>query len=305
LNKAGELLSKEKRVNKIFDQIVGIPDPKTRIAIPGTGIAEAGDLLFFITHGSDKQSFYNSRPKTLKTRLITNPLQPFFRRCSGYSKNDFDEWHVSIYFMGRKRKRHKRVNVWMLNSQPSIQKKREGVDIRLLSPNFFLSGPTKSRRRMEILKFKGINKEQRKQIKDFSFSKTGSKFDYFIRRKALLTTIFGLPNFLHDQRMYACQSLIISAYHAAGICFSHPYHSFPLCNIGRYLGRPLGHSKEKVNPNYPYLMDHHIYRDPRFEVKAAVFFDQKTNDFKLEKGDIGKYSWNKKLRDIYLAENRC
>jgi len=40
VNKRGMVLSKEKRINKIFVQIAGIPDPETRIAIPGTGIAE-------------------------------------------------------------------------------------------------------------------------------------------------------------------------------------------------------------------------------------------------------------------------
>jgi hypothetical protein len=52
------MLSKEKHINKIFAQIAGVPDPETRIAIPGTGIAEPGDLLFFITHHPDKQLLY-------------------------------------------------------------------------------------------------------------------------------------------------------------------------------------------------------------------------------------------------------
>lgn len=301
MNMAGEVLSKEKRINKIFAQIAGIPDPKTRIAIPRTGMAEPGDLLFFITHRSDKQSFYINRPKTLKN-LITSPLQPFFRRCYGFAKNDFDEWHVAIYFMGRKRKRHQRINSWMFSSRPSTRKQRDGVHIRHLSLAAFLSESTASWSRLEILQFTGISKEQRKQIADFALSKVGSKFDYHILRHAKLTLLFGLPNFLHDQNLYACQSLVVGAYHAAGIHFPHPCDLFPLCNIGRYIGRPLGHPEDRVNPKYPYLMDHHIYRDPRFDVKAAVYFDQKTKDFKLETGNIEKYSWNKKLRDRYLAE---
>ena len=285
-----------------FAQIAGIPDPKTRIAIPGTGIAEPGDLLFFITHHYDKQSFYKNKFRTLKEH-ITNLLQPFFRRCYGFAKNDFCGWHVGIYFMGRKRKRHQRINVWMLNSRPSTLKQREGVQIRHLSPVACLSGSTEYWRRLEVLQFKGISQKQRKQIVDFALSKVGSRFDHFILRHAKLTLIFGLPNFLHDQRLFACQSLVVWSYHSASICFPHPSNSFPLCNIGRYFGRPLGHPKDRVNPKYPYLMDHHIYRDPRFEVKAAVEIDQRTKELKLETGNIKKYSWNKKLRDRYLAES--
>ena len=63
MNKMEEVLSKKKRINKIFAKIAGIPDPETRITIPGTGIAEPGDLLFFITHHSDKQSFIKINPE--------------------------------------------------------------------------------------------------------------------------------------------------------------------------------------------------------------------------------------------------
>ena len=299
-----EVLSKEKRINKIFAKIAGIPDPVTRIVIPGTGIAEPGDLLFLITHHSDKQSLYKNKPRTLK-ELIKSPLEPFFRRCYGFAKDDFDVWHVALYFMGRKRKRHQRINVWMFHSHMPKRKQRGGVHVQHLSPTTLLSGSTASWRRLEIVQYKGISKKQRKQITDFALSKVGAKYDYFILRHAKLTLLFGLPNFLHDQNLYACQSLIVCAYHAAGIHFPHPCDSFPLCNIGRYIGRPLGHPENRVNPKYPYLMDHHIYRDPRFEVKAAVNIDPKTKDLKLETGNIEKYSWNKKLRDQYLTENRC
>jgi hypothetical protein len=154
---------------------------------------------------------------------------------------------------------------------------------------------------MEILQFKGISKEQRKQITDFASARVGSKFDYFILRHAKLTLVFGLPNFLHDQRLFACQSLAISAYSAGGIHFPHPYKSFPLCNIGRFLCHPLGHPRDRVNPNYPYLMDHHIYRDPRFEIKAAMHWNLNANEFHLETGNLEKYSWKQSLRNNYLS----
>lgn len=293
------VLSKEKQINKIFAQIAGVPDPQTRIAVPGTGIAEPGDLLFFITHHSDKQSLYKNSPGTLR-ELLKRPLKPFFRRCYGFVKDDFSEWHVGIYFMGRKRKDHRRVNLWMFHSHPPSLKDKGGVHVQQLSPAAIVN-ELAFQARMEILQFKGISKEQRKHITDFASARVGFEFDYSILRHAKLTLALGLPNFLHDQRLFACQSLAISAYSSAGIYFPHPYKSFPLCNIGRFLGRPLGHPKDRVNPNYPYLMDHHIYRDPRFEVKAVVYQCLTTNEFHIDTGNLEKYSWNQSLRNKYLS----
>ena len=69
MTEAGQVVSKEKQINKIFSQIAGVPDHRTRIAIPGTGIAEPGDLLFFITHHPDRQSLYKNRPKTWEDKI--------------------------------------------------------------------------------------------------------------------------------------------------------------------------------------------------------------------------------------------
>ncbi len=300
MTEAGQVVSKEKQINKIFSQIAGVPDSRTRIATPGTGIAEPGDLLFFITHHPDKQSLYKNGPRTLK-EFVKRPIEPFFRRCYGFAKDDFDEWHVGIYFMGRKRKDHQRINLWMFHSHPPSLKEKGGVHVQQLSRAALVKEPLAPQTRMEILQFKGISKEQRKKIMDFASARVGCKFDYFILRHAMLTLFFGLPNFLHNQRLFACQSLVISAYSAAGIYFPHPYESFPLCNIGRFLGHPLGHPKDRVDPNFPYLMDHHIYRDPRFEVKAAVFQDRRATEMRLETGNLEKYSWNQPLRNNYFS----
>jgi hypothetical protein len=53
--------------------------PSHAVLFPGTGIAEPGDLLFFITHHSDKQAIYRNRPRTLRA-LLTRPLMPYLRR---------------------------------------------------------------------------------------------------------------------------------------------------------------------------------------------------------------------------------
>jgi hypothetical protein len=48
-------------------------------------------------------------------------------------------------------------------------------------------------------------------------------------------------------------------------------------------------------------MDHHIYRDPRFEVKAVVLQDADSRRFQLSTCDLDKYSWNPSLRHRYLG----
>ena len=49
-------------------------------------------------------------------------------------------------------------------------------------------------------------------------------------------------------------------------------------------------------------MDHHIYRDPRFEVKAAVSYNPRSDRLELETGHLDKYSWNPSLRLKYGVE---
>jgi len=295
MTEVGQLLSKEKQVNKIFAQIAGVPDPKTRVAMLGTGIAEPGDLLFFITHYPDEQSLYDNRPRARRAS--------FYRRCYGFAEDDFDEWHVAVYLMGRKRKNHERINLWMLHSSPRSLRETDGVRIQHVSRTALINKPPASQTRMEVLQFKGISKDQRKKITDHASTMVGSKFDYSISRHALLTLVLGLPNLLHDQSSFACQSLVVSAYSAAGIWFPHPYKSFPYWNIGRLLGHPLGHSRDGVNPRYPYIMDHHIYRDPRLEVRATVHQNLSANELHFETGNLEKYSWNPTLRNRYGIEN--
>jgi hypothetical protein len=61
-----DCISREKTINNIFLQIAGSPDPVTRIVQPGTGIAESGDLFFFINHYPEK---------TLRSEVQSNPLK--------------------------------------------------------------------------------------------------------------------------------------------------------------------------------------------------------------------------------------
>ena len=151
---------------------------------------------------------------------------------------------------------------------------------------------------MEILQYEDISKDQRNKIVDFISTKVGCEYDR--ERGKYITYAFGLPNIFHRQNKFSCQQLAIAAYAAAGIYFPHPYKAFPIFNIGRYLGHPLGHPKDHVDPRYPYLMDHHIYRDPRFVLKAAVYQDPTTDEIILQTENLKKYSWNESLRETYI-----
>jgi hypothetical protein len=153
---------------------------------------------------------------------------------------------------------------------------------------------------MEILQFKGINIEQRKKIVDFANSKVGSDYDMSKWRHSMFPYAFALPNKFHNPTQFTCQQLVLAAYAAAGIYFPHPYKAFPIFNIGRYLGHPLGHPMDRVDPRDPYLMDHHIYRDPQFVLKAAVYQDPNTDEIILQTENLKKYSWNEALREKYI-----
>jgi len=289
-------LSREKSINKIFSLIAGIPDPETGIAQPGTGIAEPGDLVFLITHYPYKTLKSELNGKDWK-EAIRIRLRARWRECLGWDRDDLDEWHVAIYFGGRKRKDHKRINPYIIHATG------KGVQINQISPGDFTNAGINARTRMEIARFEGMRNEQKKEIIDFSRSKVGLAFDWLVGRNARLTYAFGLPNFRHDQNKFSCQQLVIAAYAAAGIHFPHPYKSFPVFNIGRFLGHPLGHPRDRVNPRHPYLNDHHIYRDPRFALKAAIYQNPKTGETIFETKNLEKYSWRPKLKEKYLPHN--
>jgi hypothetical protein len=216
-----QILSKEKQINKIYSQIAGVLDPETGIAQPETGIAQPGDLVFLITHYPYKtfKSEIESKGWREATRLR---LKAQYREYRGSDSDDWDAWHVAIYFEGRKRKGHTRVNPYIIHSTAE-----KGVHISQISPGDFRNESFEVRTRMEVCEFEGITREQRKEIVDFSLSKIGLPFDSTVKRDATLTYIFGLPNVLHKQDTLSCQQLVIAAYASAGIYFLHPYKSFP------------------------------------------------------------------------------
>ena len=278
-------LSKQKKISEILLKIIKVPDPNT----------EPGDIIFFITSYLNKTAKEKAQGKYWR-RGIWERI-PGWKPWIGFDRDDLDEWHVGIYYIGKKRKDHKRINQWIIHST-----KRKGVHIGHIVPGNFTNENSDVRHRMEILRFEGINEKRRKIIVDFAYSRVGSEFDRARRSYKMLPYVFGLPNVFHCQDQFSCQNLVIVAYTAAGIYFPHPYKAFPIFNIGRYLGHPLGHPKDRVDPRSPYLMDHHIYRDPRFVLKAAVYQDPSTNEIILQTENLKKYSWNESLREKYIKK---
>jgi len=284
------ILSKQSRINRIYAAITGFLDPERKLFQSGINLAEPGDLIFFVTHHP-----YKNFKDEMKGKKWKETVRLWSRQWFGFNENDFDEWHVAIYFMARKRRKHIRINNWIIHST-----REKGVHIEQLTPGYFTNQSPEVRTRMEILQFQGIGIEQRGKVVDFANSKVGSDFDQSKWRYLMLPYALGLPNKLHKQNQFSCQQLAMAAYAAAGIYFPHPYKSFPIFNIGKYLGHPLGHPKDRVDPRYPYLMDHHIYRDPRFVLKAAVYQDPDNNEIILQTENLKKYSWNEELREKYI-----
>ncbi len=290
---ANEFLSKEREINQLFSRIAGVVDPETGIAEPGTGMAEPGDLFFFVTHYLHKSLGIKIKGK--KGEEIIKDCKLFL--CKKLINTyDMDDWHVGIYLMGKKRKRHQRINLWMIHSDVG-----KGVHIQQVSPGYFTNESPEARTRMEILRFEGIGKKQRQKIIDFAISKVGSEFDQTRWKYMMLPYAVGLKNIFHKQDQYSCQQIVIAAYASADIYFKHPCRTFPIYNIARFLGYPLGHPKNGVDPKDPYLMDQHLYRDPQFMIKAAVCQDPETEKIRLEEENLEKYSWNNALRKRYLA----
>jgi hypothetical protein len=271
-------ISKQSRINEIYLKIADI--------------AELGDLFFFINH-------YPLR--TLKGEVDGKnwkaAIKYYIRAFYGCYMDDLDTYHLGVNIGWRKRKYHNKINLWFIHSR-----RDKGVHIQQITPGMFKNTSLESRSRVEILRFEGVSKEQRKIIVKFSNSKIGYEWDKSRLRYKILPFAFGLLNVRHKQNQFSCQQLAIAAYGAAGIHFPHPYKSFPIFNIGRYLGHPLGHPKDRVDPRDPYLMGHHIYRDPRFVLKAAVYQDPTTDEIILQTENLKKYSWNESLRETYIKK---
>lgn len=95
--------------------ITGVTDPGTGITHPGTGIAEPGDIIFVITHYPRNTLMDMLQGKGLieKIRVL---MMPWWKPWLGLHKGDLEDWHVAIYKRGKKRRFHKRINLWVVHS---------------------------------------------------------------------------------------------------------------------------------------------------------------------------------------------
>jgi Permuted papain-like amidase enzyme, YaeF/YiiX, C92 family len=271
--------SREKLLNDLYSKIVEIAQP--------------GDLLFYITQYPCEST--NHKNNNISWRqYICEKTKPWWKQWLGFDRDDYDAWHVGIYFKKQKRIRHQRINPWIIHSTVA-----KGVHVEQVTPGIFVNKIHKAKRRVEILRFNEITEEQRKHIIDFAYSRVGSEYDHSKWKHTLLPYALGVPNVFYKQNQFSCQQLVIAAYAKAEIYFTHPFASFPIFNIGRYMGYPLGHQCDRVNVRYPYLMDHHLYRDPRFLVIATVYHEPETGEIRLERENLNKYSWNDTLKERY------
>ncbi len=206
------------------------------------------------------------------------------RTWRGIDRNGCEDWHVGLYLEGRKRRRHSRINSWFVHSTAE-----RGVHLQVLTPGVFSERGDGAKTRVEIFRMAGITESQREAVVGFARSKIGCAFD--LAGGSMLTYAFGLPNVLHKPGCFTCQHLVMAAYNAAGVHFRHPTESFPSFNIGRYIGSPLGHPRDKVNLRYPYLLDHHIYRDSRFFPVCAMYLDPESHRIRLQTVNLRKKSW--------------
>ena len=248
-------------------------------------VAQPGDICFFITEDPD---LYNQ----------LSPSAKKYRKWIGFAPGDISIWHVGILSKFEKKPHSSQIRPYIIHSTEG-----KGVFEQHISPEYFTSRGMEGREEicrtvMEVLRYKGITSGQINRLLDFCRQQIGKPFPKSIRGESL-TYIFGLPNILTRPDQYACHSLVYAALNQIDIDFPHHLETAPIFNISKYLGHPLGHSGENVNPKYPYLRDHFLYKDPRFTSIISLTWEQFTDEV-LASNNPGKFSWNSDLANTYL-----
>ena len=249
-------------------------------------VAQPGDICFFITEDPD---LYHQ---------LTRPAK-MYRKWMGFAHSDISIWHVGILSKFEKKPHSSQIRPYIIHST-----KENGVFEQHISPEYFTSRGLEGREEicrtvMEVLRYKDITREQANHLLSFCRQQIGKPFPKSIRGECL-TYILGLPNILARPDQYACHSLIYEAFHQIGVDFPHHLESSPVFNIARYLGHPLGHDSRSVNPKFPYLRDHFLYKDPRFTNVISLTWEQISDEI-LISNNPGKFSWNPNLANAYLS----
>jgi hypothetical protein len=248
------------------------------------GVARPSDVCFFITEDPDHY------------RRLSR-WQRAYRKWMGFAPSDTSIWHLGILSKFEKKPKSSHVRPYFIHA---IEER--GVTEQHISPEYFTSRSVMRddacRTVMEILRYQGMTDEQSDRLLTFCRRQIGKPFPRSIRGEGL-TYILGLPNILNAPDAFSCHSLVYAAFDHIGVDFPHHLEAAPFFNIAKYLGHPLRHERGKVNPRFPYLRDHCLYKDPRFKSLISLTWDRCTDEILiLEKPE--KFSWNPSLAAAYL-----
>jgi hypothetical protein len=251
-------------------------------------VAEPGDVIFLIS------DYAQIMPQGMKLRRL-------YQRYMGMAPNDLTKWHIALYVGPRKERNSGTVRPVILHAVHA------GVKEDYIMPSFFTNRMSQARgleeiSRIEVARFRGLTDEQRATIVRYCYDRVGMPFGEGGFKYTFWTYLLGLPAFAMTGKRIDCQTLVYRAYAEAGIDFPHHLEWAPFLNLGRLLGHPLGHPRDRVNLRYAYLEDYHFYRDPRVSPVLAISQDANTFEVSVEENP-GKYSWNPVLRTVYACDN--
>lgn len=247
-------------------------------------VARPGDICFFITEDPDcyQKISWSER---------------IYRKWMGFAENDISVWHVGVLSKFEKKPKSSQIRPYIIHSV-----EKTGVFEQHISPEYFTSknmgcSGAPSRTIMEIVRCEELTPRQNAELVDFCRAQIGKPFPKSIRGESL-TYILGLPDMLTPTGQYSCHSLVYAALAEVGVCFPHHLESAPVINIGKWLGHPLRHPRDKVNPRYLYLRDHHLYQDPRFKSIVTLTLDQGSEEILIQHSP-SKFAWNPNLARVY------
>lgn len=243
-------------------------------------IAKAGDLLFFISDsGLHAQEIWRRR----------------YRQIVGLHPLDTTNWHTTIYLGPRKDSRGGQFRPEIIHAVS------RGTVKEAVPPSYMVNSVvdgTWRKHRIEVVTSSLVSDEQRARLAHYVCERLNRPFDGDGWQLDFRTYLFGIRSRRRNPDKVSCHGLAFLAYETIGFQFAHQLRSAP-CLLARLVGHPLGHAAQSVNLAYNYLRDHHLYRDPRFDVSLAVAGGGETLSEVEISPNPGKYSWDSRLREVY------
>jgi hypothetical protein len=246
--------------------------------------ARPGDVLFFITESESP-----GRAGWLSRR---------YRGWIGLDDSDHTVWHTALYAGVVKERGGSYLRPEMIHARQG------GVIEEHIPPSYYTNSlgerGVPERTRLEVVSCPSIGPEQRESIVEYCRAQVGKPFDDRGWRQDLWTYAFGLRGAGRDPGSVSCHGLVYEAYDRVGVHFPHQLRATPAFNLGKHIGHPLGHPRDRVDLSFPYLRDHHLYRDDRFVCVLAIYQDRSSHEMIVVE-DPPKYSWDHYLSAAYLA----